>query len=52
MRIVDIETFVVANPPPRRGGRYFIFVQLTTDDGIVGVGEAYVATFGPHLVAA
>jgi len=51
MRIVDIETFVVANPPPRRGGRYFIFVQLTTDDGIVGVGEAYVATFGPHLVA-
>ncbi len=51
MRVADVETFVVGNPPPRHGGRYFLFVQLTTDDGIVGVGEAYVATVGPHLVA-
>ena len=51
MRIAGVETFVVGNPPPRHGGRYFLFVQLATDDGIVGVGEAYVATVGPHLVA-
>ena len=51
MRVAGVETFVVGNPPPRHGGRYFLFVQLTTDDGIVGVGEAYVATVGPHLVA-
>ena len=51
MRVANVETFVVGNPPPRPGGRYFLFVQLTTDDGIVGVGEAYVATVGPHLVA-
>ena len=51
MRVASVETFVVGNPPPRHGGRYFLFVQLTTDDGIVGVGEAYVATVGPHLVA-
>ena len=51
MRVANVETFVVGNPPPRHGGRYFLFVQLTTDDGIVGVGEAYVATVGPHLVA-
>ena len=51
MRVAGVETFVGGNPPPRHGGRYFLFVQLTTDDGIVGVGEAYVATVGPHLVA-
>ena len=51
MKLTGIETFVVGNPPPRHGGRYFIFVKLTTDDGIDGIGEAYVATVGPHLVA-
>ena len=52
MKISDIETFVVGNPPPGFGGRYFVFVKLTTDDGIVGYGEAYAATFSPHVVAA
>ena len=51
MKIVDVKTFVVGNPPPRFGGRYFIFLKLTTDSGITGVGEVYVATFSPHLVA-
>ncbi|MBT4009785.1 MAG: mandelate racemase/muconate lactonizing enzyme family protein, partial [Actinobacteria bacterium] len=51
MKITEVETFVVGNPPPRHGGRYFIFVTLTTDQGIKGVGEAYVATVNPHLVA-
>jgi len=51
MKIKDFKTFVVGNPPPRAGGRYFIFVKLTTDDGIEGIGECYVATFGPHTVA-
>ena len=51
MMIDQVETFVVGNPPPRHGGRYFIFVTLTTDSGVKGVGEAYVATVGPHLVA-
>jgi len=51
MKVAEIETFVVGNPPPRHGGRYFIFVTVTTDNGVKGVGEAYVATFNPHLVA-
>jgi 2-dehydro-3-deoxyphosphogalactonate aldolase len=51
MRIADCEVLVVGNPPPGFGGRYFIFVKLTTDDGIVGWGEVYCATFGPHVVA-
>ena len=45
MKLVDLETFVVGNPPPRFGGRYFLFVKLTTDCGLVGYGEVYSATF-------
>lgn len=51
MKITDVETFVVGNPPPHFGGRYFIFLKLTTDNGISGIGEVYAATFGPHTVA-
>ena len=51
MKLAGCEVFVVGNPPPRKGGRYFIFVQLTTADGITGIGEVYAATFGPHTVA-
>lgn len=51
MKITDVKTFVVGNPPPHFGGRYFIFVKLTTDSGISGIGEVYAATFGPHVVA-
>ena len=52
MKIAAVKTFVVGNPPPHFGGRYFIFLKLVTDDGIEGVGEVYTATFGPHTVAA
>ena len=52
MKLDTIETFVCANPPPRHGGRYFIFVRLTTECGLSGVGEIYNATFGPDLCAA
>ena len=51
MKITELETFVVGNPAPHDGGRYFIFLKLVTDDGIEGVGEVYAATFGPHVVA-
>jgi 2-dehydro-3-deoxyphosphogalactonate aldolase len=52
MKIADLEVFVVDNPPPHFGGRYFTFVKLSTDDGTVGYGEAYTATFHPAVVAA
>ncbi|MEP4146992.1 MAG: mandelate racemase/muconate lactonizing enzyme family protein [Halioglobus sp.] len=52
MLIKEFDTFVVANPPPRFGGRYFIFVKLVTDTGIVGYGEVYCATFSAHTVEA
>jgi galactonate dehydratase len=50
MKIADLKTFVVGNPPPHFGGRYFVFLKLVADNGIEGVGEVYGATFGPHTV--
>jgi 2-dehydro-3-deoxyphosphogalactonate aldolase len=51
MKIADIGTFVVGNPPPHFGGRYFVFLKLTTDGGIEGIGEVYSVPFHPHVVA-
>lgn len=39
MKIVDLETILVNNVEPYLGGRYWLFVRLTTDEGIVGLGE-------------
>jgi galactonate dehydratase len=50
MKLADIKTFVVGNPPPHYGGRYFVFVKLITDGKVEGVGEAYCVPFDPHLV--
>jgi 2-dehydro-3-deoxyphosphogalactonate aldolase len=41
MKIVDVRTYVVGNPPPYHGGRNWVFLKLVTGDGIVGFGEAY-----------
>ena len=51
MKLTDIKTFVVGNPAPGNGGRYFVFVKLITDGNVSGVGEAYCAPFHPELVA-
>ena len=50
MKIAEINTFVVANPPPHRGGPYFVFVKLTTDNRIEGIGEVYGTPFHPAKV--
>jgi len=51
MKIKDIKTFVVGNPPPGYGGRYFVFIKLITDNGIEGLGEIYNLPFHPDIVA-
>lgn len=50
MKIIALETHVVAVPPPHVGGMYWLFVTLTTDCGITGVGEIYAATFHPKVM--
>jgi len=52
MKLDSVKVFVVANPPPSFGGRYFVFLKLRTVCGIEGVGEVYAATFGPKVIAA
>jgi galactonate dehydratase len=50
MKVVSLETHIVAVPPPHLGGMYWIFVTLKTDDGIEGVGEIYASTFHPDAM--
>ena len=52
MKLDSVRVFVVGNPPPGFGGRYFVFLKLRTACGVEGVGEVYAGTFGPHVVAA
>src|ERR1700733_5537153 len=52
MKIVELKTFVVGNPPPAFGGRYFLFLKLKTACGIEGVGEVYAASFAPKAIVA
>ena len=39
MKIVDVQTLVVANVAPYQGGRRWLFVKVLTDEGIEGLGE-------------
>ncbi len=52
MKFTDVETFVVANPGKGYGGRYFVFVKLSTDTGAVGWGEVYSPPFDAATVEA
>jgi 2-dehydro-3-deoxyphosphogalactonate aldolase len=39
LKITNFEVFIVKNIPPYRGGRYWIFLKLITDEGVEGYGE-------------
>lgn len=39
MKIVDVKTYIVGNPPPHRGGLNWVFLKLVTDEGLEGWGE-------------
>ena len=52
LRLTDLDIIVTAPPAPGWGGRYWILVKLTTDDGIVGWGECYAAAVGPDVMRA
>lgn len=49
MRISDVDVFIVANPPPCYGGKYFIFVKVISQN-ITGWGECYAPPFHPNVV--
>ena len=52
MKLDSVKVFIVGNPPPSFGGRYYVFLKLRTVCGVEGVGEVYAATFGPQVIAA
>ncbi len=39
MKIKDIRTYVVENPAPHYGGLYWVFLKLTTDNGVSGMHD-------------
>lgn len=52
MKVTGVETLVLDNAPPYRGGRKFLFLKLQTDEGIVGLGERVsggVTDLGPQV---
>jgi 2-dehydro-3-deoxyphosphogalactonate aldolase len=51
MKVSDVKTYVVENPPPQFGGPFFVFLKLTTDHGVEGFGEAYGIPFHPQIAA-
>ncbi|MBW4710359.1 mandelate racemase/muconate lactonizing enzyme family protein [Roseobacter sp. YSTF-M11] len=52
MKLADLDIVVTAPPAPGWGGRYWILVKLTTDDGITGWGECYASSIGPEAMRA
>jgi 2-dehydro-3-deoxyphosphogalactonate aldolase len=50
MKIISAKTFVVGTPAPHDGGAFWVFVKLTTDSGVEGIGEVYAVPFHPAVV--
>lgn len=50
MKIDQLRTYVTA-PPTGIGGAYWLFVEVTTDDGVTGVGECYGIPFAGDVAA-
>lgn len=48
MKLQSIETFTTA-PPNGIGGAWWLFVRVTTDDGVTGIGECYGIPFAPAV---
>ncbi|MBT0958506.1 mandelate racemase/muconate lactonizing enzyme family protein [Alphaproteobacteria bacterium KMM 3653] len=52
MKLADLDIIITAPPAPGWGGRYWIFVKVTTACGITGWGECYASSVGPEAMRA
>lgn len=50
MKLQDLDIIITAPPAPGWGGRYWILVKVTTDNGITGWGECYASSIGPEAM--
>ena len=48
MKVTDFRTMVVENEPPYIGGRYLLWLELQTDEGITGLGERITGSTYSH----
>ena len=39
MKVTGVDTILIRNIEPYIGGQHWLFVQLKTDEGIIGLGE-------------
>ena len=51
MKISDATTYPVRSPDPGHGGPAFLFIKLTTDSGVEGIGEIFSTPFSPPVAA-
>ena len=51
MKINNVQTYPVRSPTPGRGGPGFLFIKLTTDGGVEGIGEIFCTAFSPSVAA-
>ncbi len=50
MKVTGLKTMVVEAEPPYIGGKYFLFLELHTDEGITGIGERIAgSSYSDHL---
>ena len=50
MKVTGLRTMVIEAEPPYIGGRYFLFLELQTDEGITGIGERIAGSaYSAHL---
>jgi len=50
MKLQNLDIIVTAPPTPGWGGRYWIFVKLETNTGVIGWGECYASSIGPNAM--
>ena len=50
MKLTDLDIIVTAPPAPGWGGRYWILIKLTANNGIIGWGECYASSVGPKAM--
>jgi 2-dehydro-3-deoxyphosphogalactonate aldolase len=50
MAIAAVDTYVVGTPSPHKGGKNWVFLKLTDEDGTVGFGECNWTEYRAHTL--
>lgn len=50
MKVTEVKTMIVEAEPPYIGGKYWLFLEILTDEGITGIGERIAgSSYSNHL---